>query len=314
MFSEVNDLKRNVNILAVLSLVVLAFLLSACGSSKNQQQESKTEKTLTKDDNVHLNIVTTDKMLCSMVKDIVKDRHNAEFMFKGREDELYFKFSDDSISNISNQDLFIYFGSGFEPWINNFIDKLNKSKVGAINASRGIKLLSLSSEKKYNDITIKENPYYYLNIDNYKIALINVKNAVEDKDAKNREFYEKNYSEAVKNLDGLEKEYKELGTYAKDTLFITTEDDFDYFVKYSSLKSYKMINSSKEETQKLEEAMKPYNTRVFLYGNDEELKKNENLIKNYNLKPLKIRAYDENMGYVDLMKNNMQVIKTLYGH
>jgi hypothetical protein len=98
-------------------------------------------------------------------------------MFKSRVDELNFKFTNDSLDNISKNDLLIYMGGGFEPWINGFVDKLDKSNVTPINVSRGVKFISYDKPVKINDTEFKDNPYYLMNIDNYKIALMNIKNS-----------------------------------------------------------------------------------------------------------------------------------------
>ena len=177
-------------------------LFSACANKDNNETMEKVNMDIKKNNEVNLNIMVTDKFLYFMTKDIVNDKHFVQYMFKNKEEEFNYIYSKDSLNNISKQDLFIYNGAGLEPWINEFLDKLNKSKVGVINISRGINLLSYNKQVKYKNLVLKNNPYYWLNIDNYKIALLNIKNSIQDKDPRNRDYYEKNFSNKLKELEG----------------------------------------------------------------------------------------------------------------
>lgn len=53
-------------------------------------------------------------------------------------------------------------------------------------------------EVKFENKVLKDNPYYFLNLNNYKIVLSNTKNAIQDKDPSNRDFYEKKFFKYIK--------------------------------------------------------------------------------------------------------------------
>jgi ABC-type Zn uptake system ZnuABC Zn-binding protein ZnuA len=260
-----------------------------------------------------LNIETTDKLLYYMVKDLVNEKHLVDFMFSSRDEILKFNFSDDSTLNISKKDLFIYSGAGFEPWITNFQDKLSKSKVGIINGSRGIKLINYEKETKINDIVVKENPYYWLNVDNYKTCLSNIKNALQDKDSKNRDYYEDNFSKALKNIEPYEKKAKQIAEKMKEYTFVVDGDDIDYFNKYLGIKALKVYNygvSSAEDLkiqeEKLEKELKDKNKIIFLYDTEEKLKANESIINKYNMETVNIIIYKDDLKYLDILDTNLE--------
>lgn len=299
-------------------LILCLTLLCAC-NVRNEVQTSTdlNENTQGKKD-IDLNIVTTDKLLYFMVKDIVKDKHNVEYMFKNRSDELRFTFSDDSLGNISQKDLFIYTGAGFEPWINSFIGKLDKSKVGVVNVSRGVKLISYSSEVNYYGSVLKQNPYYIINLDNYKIALLNIKNSIEDKDPKNREFYEKNFNQSLKDLDNYSKEMKQVTDDLKDYTFVVDGDDLDYFIKYNNFKYVKVSNSDntsgkadkgKDSSKSIDIKSDNSSKLVFLYDDKSKLDIDAELIKKYNMKVINISVYKDSTKYIDILKSNMDNLK-----
>lgn len=295
-----------------LYILVLCFsiILFACSSSRdNNEAMKKVNMDIKKDNQINLNIAVTDKFLYFMAKDIIKDKHFVQYMFKNKEEEFNYIYSEDSLNNISKQDLFIYNGAGLEPWINEFLDKLNKSKVGIVNISRGVNLLSYNKQVKYKNLILKENPYYWLNIDNYKIALLNIKNSIQDKDPRNRDYYEKNFSNELKELGTYEKKFKDMGNKFKDYVIFYSEDELDYFIRYSNINSTKLTSNEKEED--ITNKVKDNKNIILLYSSDTELKKNEELIKKYNIKPVKIIVYKENMDYISILKYNISNLEAI---
>ncbi|MBI6873185.1 metal ABC transporter substrate-binding protein [Clostridium aciditolerans] len=294
----------------------MVFLVSCSKKIEDTQTNpvDNTKMEVVKD--VNLNIITSNKLLYSMIKSIVKDRHSVEYMFSNRQDELNFQFSSDSLNNIAKKDLFIYMGAGFDPWMNNFIDNLNKSNVGVINVSRGVKLVSYNKVVKYKDIVLKDNPYYLLNMDNYRIALMNIKNAVQDKDPKNRDIYEKNFSETLRNVDNYQKDLKAVKDKLSDYTFVTMEDELSYFIKYND---FKVIDLSKEQATidnntklNMQAKLKDNKNLILLYNDSSLLRTYEDLIKNYNIKPVGIKVYNGEDSYEDVLKYNIENLEGFY--
>lgn len=313
---------KNLRKKLTLLLIIYILLLTACSREPKDTTINNDEavKMETKKD-IDLNIITTDKLLYGMVKNIVGDRHFVEYMFKNRERELSFQFSEDSLNNVAKKDLFIYMGAGLEPWINDFVGKLNKNKVGVINVSRGVNIYSYNKVVKYKDTVLKDNPYYLSNLDNYKIALMNVKNSIQDRDPKNRDIYEKNFSQVLKNLAAYENDLKSVCDKLTGYTFIVVEDELSYFVKYNNFKVLD-INRDKntvrimplDNTAKLdlESKLKDNKKIVILYNSDEVLKNNEDIIKSYNIKAVNIKTYSIDTSYEDVLKSNIESLKAFY--
>lgn len=196
----------------------------------------------------YLNIITVNKPQYDMVKSIIKEKHNLQYMIKDEKDINEFKYTNEVIKNVSNMDLFIYTGANFEPWANSFINELQKGNIGIINLSRGIRILNYD----YNGIN-KENPYYFQSIGEYKIALYNIKTAIQDRDPQNRDYYEKNYNEAIEALDKRIEGYKEGISSLKDYTFITLNNNFDYLAKYLNLNIKQLDNRELSEFIKINE-------------------------------------------------------------
>lgn len=241
---------------------------------------------------LYLNIMTCNKAQYDMVKTIVNDKHNIQYMFKDEKTSKDFVYTNETIKNISNMNLFLYCGNYFEDWASKLINKLDKSKVGTINVSRGIRTLST----KIDDQNI-DNPYIYSSLEEYKILLYNVMSSIQDKDAKNRTLYEENYNKEIndleKNISEIKNNKKELSEYQ----FIALDDNFDYFyrelgispikigkdktlqdiITENSLDMKKIIILKDNDTPFVDPAFRVVN----LVRNDANLSYKDSIIKNY---------------------------------
>ncbi|MDU5108993.1 MAG: metal ABC transporter substrate-binding protein [Clostridium sp.] len=175
---------------------------------------------------IYLNILTVNKDIYDMTKLIVGEKHNVEYLFKNEKEMATFKVTDAVLNNINNKDLLLYNGLGYENWINDISNNVKGSNLGVINLSRGIRPLSYELEK-----IGQENPYYLLGSSEYKIALYNIKMAMQERDIENRSYYEENYNNVVERIDEfLTKSKEEIKGYKGYTI-ITNTDKFDYLFR-----------------------------------------------------------------------------------
>lgn len=191
---------------------------------------------------VYLNIMTCNKSQYQMMKGIVGDKHNVEFMFINEEDSLNFEITQDAVNNISKMDLFMYSGNDFEPWSGELIDKLKKNNLGVINLSKGIRGIAMQNQK-----AVADNPYYWTGVDEYKIALYNAKTAVQERDPKNRSYYEDNYKELVETIDKSVKEFETKKESLKDYTFISVDNNLDYFYRSVGINPIKLENNTVDD-------------------------------------------------------------------
>ena len=191
---------------------------------------------------VYLNIMTCNKMQYEMVKAIVGDKHNVQFMFINEQDSLNFKYTQETTNNIENMDLFLYSGNEYESWVDNLNESISDGNVGIIDLSRGIRTINFQSNGNS-----KINPYYWTGLDEYKIALYNIKSAIQDKDPLNRDIYEENYNDAVNKA----KIY--VGVTSDQTVklskytFIALDDYLDYFYKNINITYFKVGGKTVQE-------------------------------------------------------------------
>lgn len=300
-----------------IALTLFFIFISGCSSKLSLEPpkvlEPKVDKTEKVEKEEFINIITTNKFVYYMVKDIVKDKHMVDYMLKTELDQWLFEYSQDSLNNISKKDMFVYLGGGYEPWINSFVEELKKGKVSIVNASRGIKLIPLSKPRKYKGIELKDNPYFWLSPEDYKIALANIKNSVEEKDPANREFYETNYSESVKNVDKASKDFRALNDDLKKYTFIVVGDKFDYLIRLFSVKFIKLDEKELLEAneEKLQKKLEDVKNIVLIYDNEIRLERYSSLIEKYKMIPIRIITYEFDLKYSDIMDSNYTSLKKL---
>ena len=241
------------------ALVIFTFILFlGLTFSYNPLMANPTD-VLDKEKDVYLNILTVNKEIYKMTKALVGNKHNVEYLFNNEKEVKEFKISDNVIDNILNMDLFIYNGLGYEPWINDIVDSAKSSNVGIINMSRGIRTITKDLSVEY-----EENPYYLLGFNEYKIALYNIKTALQERDIKNRNYYEENYNKLVKELDEfLSKSKEEIKLY-EDYRIVTNTDKFDYLLRELGLQAIKIKDNEEDiNVSKVDKI-------IFIYDKDNE--------------------------------------------
>ncbi|MCR3758417.1 metal ABC transporter substrate-binding protein [Clostridium felsineum] len=294
--------------------VVLIASLMGCTNTGKTNIKVPTKKVDGKVSVVSLDIMTTNKFLYNVIKDISGNRHNVQFMFKNDVDVKQFEYTTDSINNVSKYNIFMYLGADFEPWASDFIGKLDKNSVATVDMSRGTKILDLDNKVQYGNISVTKNSYYWTDLSNYKTMLVNIKNSLEEKDAKSRDFYEKNFATYIKKVNDCEKDFKAINDKLKEYTFVTEDSSFDYFFSYAGLDSVKVSadDLTKPDTSKnLQDKLKDKKKICYIYSDDKNPQMYNGAIQKYNMKTLKFITYDENSDYINTIKENMKAMKEL---
>ena len=244
--------------LTYILVVFTSILFFGLTFSYNPLMANPTDE-LDKEKDTYLNILTVNKEIYSMAKSLVGDKHNIEYLFNSEKEIKEFKINENVINNVLNMDLFIYNGLGYEEWVSEIVDNSKSSNVGVINASRGIRPIMKELSKESG-----ENPYYLLAFNEYKIALYNIKTALQERDIKNRSYYEDNYNNIIKELDEVLSKHKEEIKDYKDYTVFTNTDKFDYLFRDLGLQVNK-IKDNKEEVKENETSK-----NIFIYDKDNE--------------------------------------------
>ncbi|MDV3429350.1 MAG: zinc ABC transporter substrate-binding protein [Bacillota bacterium] len=273
---------KKIMILLLVLLVIASFFV------KNNSDKIPA-KTQVK--NKEIKVLVNDKMINKIINNISTYPKTVDIMFNNVEQQNGYKLSENLKSNIKNYDAYIYNSKVSEPFANDIISLAGNIKLNQVCVTRG------GTEVK----SLEYLPFYYLNGDNLKIAILNIKNAVQDLDPKNRDAYEKNYNTYVKLINFYLAKGKEVGKELKGYVFIYPDERYKVFTDYYNLKS--------QSTKDYKESDKK---GVFLYTDDSELKDNEMFIKLNNLETMKI-SLPCNDDVVNSLEKNLKYFRFLHG-
>ncbi len=284
---------------AAMLIITAAFFLGLGVVSKPLMADTSENDKNHRD--VYLNIMTINKPQYEMIKKLCGDKHNVQYMFNEAKDVKEYKYDKGIINNISNMDLFFYSGSYYNNTpINNMVSELDKSSLGVINLSRGIRELQTEVDNK----TVT-NPYYYLGIPEYKIMIYNAKSALQEKDPANRNFYEENYNNLVKQLDEIQKNFEKNSSEYKKFKFILEDNSLEYFFRGVGL-NIEVLPKDKFLEDYIKDNKLKASDVVFVqneYGKDIKLPKE--------VKNIKLNIFDDNKEFIDIIQSNIKKIQTL---
>lgn len=282
---------------AAMLIITAAFFLGIGGVSKTLMADTSENKN---NRDVYLNIMTVNKPEYEMIKKLAGNKHNIEYMFKNLSDEKDYKYDNNTLKNISNMDLFFYSGAGNEnSTITSMINELDKSSLGVVNLSRGIRELKYKDDGK--DI---QNLYYYLGIPEYKIMLYNAKSALQEKDPANRDYYEENYNKLVKSIDELKSNFDKNTKGIDKYTFVLENRKLEYFFKGVGI-NFKVL----PEKVSLEDYAKDNNLNIkdiiFVKSEDSKYKVKDDV------KTISLDSFNDNKQFKKVINDNIKELESL---
>jgi ABC-type metal ion transport system, periplasmic component/surface adhesin len=110
------------------------------------------------------------------------------------------------VVNLEKADMLIYNGASMESWVGKVLDSLQNKNLVAVEASKGLDLMAGHEEE--GEETTKYDPHVWLAPENAKKEMENIKTALVQADAANRDTYESNYKKYAAQFDELDQEYR----------------------------------------------------------------------------------------------------------
>lgn len=278
--------------------------------SPNSEEVTSVNNNIEKQE-VLLDIITTNKLIYNMTKEIVKDKHRVSYMFEDFFIAQHYMYGDFALETVAKKDLFIYSGSGAEPWVSDFVNDLKKGKVGIINLSRGARTLNYDEPHLVNGIDNKINPYYWLSIDDMKVFLYNIKSSIQERDPENRDFYEQNYEKLIELINAKDEIIKTNKVGLNNYNIYLLDENLEYLMKYLGVNYTKLQSAfTEEEGKKISESIAKDNN-LFIYSDVSQFDKYKNLVseKKFVELPIQIPNYSDN--YFEFLDKLGQKLDTL---
>jgi zinc transport system substrate-binding protein len=122
------------------------------------------------------------------------------------------------IVTLENTDVFVYNGAGMEHWVEDVLASLSSKSLITVEASNGITLMEghgheheegEDHEEDHEEDEHAFDPHVWLSPSNAKIEMENIKNAFVQAHPEDAAYFEANFETWAKELDALDKEFKD---------------------------------------------------------------------------------------------------------
>ncbi|MDD5438233.1 MAG: metal ABC transporter substrate-binding protein [Patescibacteria group bacterium] len=226
-----------------------------------------------------------------------------------------FESTPEQIRSLQGTKLIFSIGQGLDNWVGPIVENV----PGATNlrADRGIKFRQLPVDQIDPDTPNQTvDPHYWLDVSNAKIMCQNIASELSSVDPAHKAEYEKNLAEYLVKLDALDREIRDQLSKVSQKEMITHHNAWGYFADAYGLKIAGTfeISPGKEPTPKqiadLQNLVKQYGVKTIF--SEPQLSEQRLIPFTQDLK-LKTAMLDPeggylNMGYIDMMRYNANVI------
>ncbi|MFJ7726236.1 metal ABC transporter substrate-binding protein [Neobacillus sp. NPDC097160] len=237
-------------------LVTVACLtfISGCSSKETANEKGNADG----DKKIH--VVTTFYPMYEFTKRIAGDQATVDLLIPTNSEPHAWEPTPKDMANIQSADLLVYNSPYFETWVPTVEESLGKNKKPLfIDASEGIALMKGTAEDEHVSATDEKDhdhghgheypmdPHVWLSPALAQKEVETITAALEKKDPKNKEVYEKNSQEYLQQLKGLDQSYRDSLKEYMGKEIITQHAAFGYLTKEYGLKQVPIAGLSPEE-------------------------------------------------------------------
>lgn len=184
--------------------------------------------------------VTTTSVIYDLVNRIGKEKVQADYICRGNQDPHFVDVMPSYMLKLRKADLFFKIGLNLEMWAQQLIDGSRNDKIKIIDLSTGIDKKGVPSGKvdaSQGDIHPYGNPHYWLDPENIKIMAKEILDALSKKSPENSDYFKKNYSEFISQLNKKSAEWQNKMEKVKGQPFIFFHESWIYFADRYGIKT-----------------------------------------------------------------------------
>jgi zinc transport system substrate-binding protein len=189
---------RNKIIWGSVAIVFLAIVILSIGSLTHKKPTIQNDK---------LKVVTTLFPLYDMAKNIGGDKADVSQLLPPGVEAHSFEPKPSDIVKINEADVFVYTGKFMEPWVEDIIKGVTNKNLIIVDASQGVKMIPGVFHDE-DEPAGSMDPHIWLDFDNAKIMVSNIKQAFVSKGNNDAGFYQQNADSYDQQLSKFDNEYK----------------------------------------------------------------------------------------------------------
>jgi len=293
-------------------LAIFLFVITGCGSASGSKAGLVQGK---------VNVVTSFYPLYDFTRNIGGDYVNVINLVPAGVEPHDWSPKSRDIKNMTNAQVFVYQGAGFEGWVGDFLQTIPKdSSLKVVEASQGSELIKTSDTKEAYD------PHAWLSPLNAVKMANNIKNALVAADPVHKDAYEQNYQTYAAKLKDLDARYRtELAKTTKKEIAVSHQA-FAYMCRDYGLTQLAIMGLSPEaeptaqDLKNMNQYIKDHQLKYIFFEELVSDKLAKTLAKDANvdtmvLNPLEgLTAEQEKAGkdYISIMDDNLKnLVKAL---
>lgn len=223
---------------AMLLGLLTAVSLSACGNSQVKQPvntpgqsgapTSSTEPTATPDTKLKVS-VTFDAMQ-EFVAAVGQDKVEISTIIPAGMEPHDFEPKAQDLVALSSAQVFVYSGLGMEAWAQGAVSAANNAALVTVEASAGVDAIQNTEEEEIEEHG-QYDPHIWLSLKGAELEVKNIKDGLVKADPANKDYYEKNCSAFVAQLESLFTQYNEKFRSVSKKSFVTGHAAFGYLCR-----------------------------------------------------------------------------------
>ncbi len=209
---------------------------------------------------------------------------------------------------LTKSELFIYNGLGMEDWLEQVKEQISEDKIKYVDTSENGNPIKTDG---------KTDPHQWLSLKEAINQCNNIKNALEEVDPKNKNYYEENYEKAKTDFEELYNEYLPKFQSLEHKNFVTSHEAFGYLCRDFGLEQQALndlFGEGELTAKKIEDLVKYCNDNgvTTIFSEEEDSQKEANTLAkeiNGEVKPLyTLETKVEGKSYLEVMKINLEEI------
>ena len=315
----------------IILMLAVAVLFTACGNKTENKKENENIV-----ENSKIQIIATLFPQYDFIKAVGKEKVEVSLLLSpGVESHSYEPTPQDMV-NIRKADIFVYTSEIMEPWAVKIAESVDKKEVLTLDVSKGIKLIEDDHSHEEEDHEEDNHnhggtdPHIWLNPVLAQKMVDNIADALVKLDKTNEEFYLANAKEYKKQLEILDKEFKEtFSRTASNKIIYGGHFAFGYFAERYGLEyisPYKGFSPDAEPTPRMIiELIKTINESDIKAIYHEELidpkvakiladETGAKMLLLHGAHNLSKEELNSNITYLEIMRGNMKRLKEGLGY
>lgn len=297
---------RNKRALYIVLLAILTVVIAGCGNASNSKAKMVQGK---------VNVVTSFYPLYEFTRNIGGEYVNAINLVPAGVEPHDWSPKSRDIKNMTQAQIFVYQGAGFEGWVEDFLGSLSAdSTLKVVEASKGADLIKTTENNEEFD------PHAWLSPLNAVKMANNIKIALIEADPAHKDVFEQNYTKYAAKLTDLDTRYKKeiAGTSKKE--IAVSHHAFAYLCRDYGLTQMSIMGLSPDaeptaqDLKKMNEFLKEHGLKYIFFEELVSDKLAKTLAKDANVDTMVLNPIegltDEQMkagkDYISIMDENLK--------